>query len=92
MNSIEQQLAVCRGRIDEIDARIASLFAERLAVCDTIAEVKKAGALQVRNPGREEAVVAAVREKAGEPYADDTEALYRQIFEITRSRQHGRGA
>lgn len=92
MNNIEQQLAACREKIDVLDEQIAALFAQRLAVCDEIAEVKKAGALQVRNSGREEQVVAAVRETAGSSYADDTETLYRHIFEITRGRQHGKGA
>lgn len=92
MNNIEQQLAACRSRIDDIDAQIAVLFAERLSVCDDIAEVKKAASLQVIDVGREEAVVAAVREKAGASYADDTETLYRRMFEITRGRQHKKGA
>lgn len=92
MNSIEIRLAECRGRIDDIDEQITALFAQRLAVCDEIAEIKKAGALQVRNSAREEQVVAAARDKAGADFADDTEALFRSIFEITRARQHGRGA
>lgn len=92
MNDIENRLAECRKEIDAIDEEISALFARRLAVCDDIAEIKKAGALQVRNPGREEQVISKVLEKAGRDYADDTAALYSRIFEITRARQRSRGA
>lgn len=83
----KNELQICREEIDAIDTEITALFKKRLCTVDRIAEYKRKNALPVLNSGREDAVIEKVRREAGENCADDTEALYREIFRICRNRQ-----
>lgn len=58
------RLAVLRGQIDAIDARLVQAIADRLAVAREIGAVKRAAGLPVVNAEREAVVIAGFVEKA----------------------------
>ncbi len=76
-----------RAKIDEIDAKIVQLFAERMDVAGEIAAYKKATGLPVLDPKRELEKTASVREQSPEAYRDYVERLYQLMFELSRDYQ-----
>ncbi len=76
-----------RAKIDEIDASVVQLFAERMEVSASIAAFKKERGLPVRDPAREEEKIASVRALAPEELRDDTERLFRLLMECSREYQ-----
>lgn len=78
-----------RAKIDEIDAKMVQLFAERMDVAGEIAAYKKAKGLPVLDPKRECEKIESVREQAPEAYREYVERLYRLMFELSRDYQTG---
>ncbi len=89
METIEYQekLGKIRQEIDEIDSRLLPLFLERMRCSEKVAALKKEAGAPVLNAGREQEILASIREKGGE-YGAEAEALYRSIMSISRMRQH----
>lgn len=82
------ELTDLRTTIDDIDAKIASLFAQRMAVVTDIAKVKAQQHLPVYDPQRERQKLSALAQQVGEPLAPATDALFSLIFDLSRSAQH----
>ena len=81
-------LTQCREKIDELDRQLVALFAERMETAAQVAAYKKEHGLPVLDAARERQKLRAVGELAPEAFRDDTETLYRLIFELSRSYQH----
>lgn len=77
-----------RDRIDEIDRQLVALFAERMQTAAQIAAYKKEHALPVLDAARERKKLSAVAELAPEGFEDDTQTLYRLLFELSRKYQN----
>ena len=81
-------LTQCREKIDELDRQLVALFAERMETAAQVAAYKKKHGLPVLDAARERQKLRAVGELAPEAFRDDTETLYRLMFELSRSYQH----
>lgn len=78
-----------RGRINEIDSKLAELFEQRMAECGLVAEIKRREALPVSDPARE----AEVIRRNSALVKDDTIREYFVSFEqelIALSRKYQR--
>ena len=77
-----------REEIDRIDAEMQRLFEARMDVAARIGEYKASRGMPVFDGARELAKINEMRGRASsEMLADDIEALYRAVFEISRARQ-----
>ena len=80
-------LASLRKRIDEIDAQIFSLFAERMLVSDKIAAVKRAECRDIFDPSREQEKVEAAVACVPDDMAGEAEELMQLLMKASRNRQ-----
>ena len=78
-----------RKRIDEADAKIVRLIAERIRIAEEIGGEKKKQGKQIKDVAREERVLENVRKIAQEEKIspEDLESIYRQIVTVSRSAQ-----
>ena len=77
-----------RTKIDEIDRQLVSLFAERMEMAAGIAAYKKAHHLPVLDAARERQKLRQIAELAPAALQDETETLYRLLFELSRGYQN----
>ena len=75
--TIQPDLTQAREAINQIDAELARLLAQRFEAVTQIAECKKDAGLPVLNSAREAQVLAQVAEAVAEP---DLKAPIQQIF------------
>jgi chorismate mutase / prephenate dehydratase len=78
-----------RTDIDDIDARMVKLLAERMSVARKIGTLKKKGGRQVQDAIREKKVIERVRQLAKKELInpEDVERLYRLVIAASRSVQ-----
>jgi chorismate mutase / prephenate dehydratase len=78
-----------RGNIDDIDARIVKLLAERMGTARKIGALKRKGLRQIQDAAREKEVIGHVRQLAVKEGIDpgDVENLYRLVMAASRSTQ-----
>ena len=81
------ELTDIRQKIDAIDDELTRLFAERMDCARAVAEVKRHGAIPIRDSARERAIVNRLTEAAGDEYAPYVKSLYAHIFDLSRSYQ-----
>ncbi len=86
---IPEALQELRNQIDEIDHRFISLLAERNALVASVADVKRASGVPIRDTGRETALLRDRRGLAGESgiRPEVIESLFRVILWASRDRQ-----
>lgn len=84
------ELRRLRAEIDRLDEELTAVFLRRLGVVGEIAELKEKLGLPVRDETREEAMLARARERGGEAFGAETEALFRALLAISRKRQEKR--
>ncbi len=85
---MNMDLSDFRRRLDEIDSDLVALFLERMAVSREIGEYKRENGLAVRDASREEQIIKKNRAAASSARdADALEALYKLIFELSRTVQ-----
>lgn len=78
-----------RGRIDDIDSRILSLFLERMELCEKVADYKKENNLPVFQGKREEEIIGRIKAMtADEELEDGTAALFTTIMDISKLLQN----
>lgn len=77
-----------RDQIDEIDAKLVDLFAQRMEVVGKIAQYKQANNLPILDPARERQKLAKVAEQAPEGFGEYTRSLYTVMMELSRSYQN----
>lgn len=86
-NGIEE-LARCRGRIDELDVEILKLINERTRIVERIGEVKRELALPVYEPKREDQVYLNVLGHNHGPLpADAVRRVFERIIDEMRTVQ-----
>lgn len=83
MNNLDE----LRKEIDALDRELVATFVKRQETARAIGEEKKKEGLEIFNPDREKKVLEHVREMAGEKYADDVEALYKEILVLSKKNQ-----
>jgi chorismate mutase/prephenate dehydrogenase len=89
-----QALTALRDQIDAIDGRVLELLAERMQVVAQIAAVKQKERVQIRDFGRERAVLDD-RKRRAEALGisvEPVESIYRQIMLASRDYQASLGA
>ncbi len=76
-----------RKKIDEADAKIVKLLAERMRIAKEIGKEKEGQNKQVEDKGREEIVLGNVRSIAQEENIspESIENIYRQIITVAKS-------
>ena len=82
-------LSELRAAIEEVDARLISVIAERLTPARAVGQLKAADGEPVLDPAREAAVVtrvSALSREAGLP-ADEIRALYWRLLAMSRRAQ-----
>jgi chorismate mutase/prephenate dehydratase len=81
-----------RERIEAIDREILDALRRRMEAVDEVVEAKLDAASPLRDPPREEHVLARVREQAAELGLDphEVERLYRGLMEMSVARQEDR--
>jgi chorismate mutase/prephenate dehydratase len=86
--STKEQLNESRERIDEIDEKIVSLFAERMEIAERIAEIKGMGNLAITDESRERRVVERAEALlADESLKGEIALLMRSVIAISKERQ-----
>jgi len=89
-NGTGDELSLQRRRIDAIDERLTALFRERMAVSETIAAYKNRKGIPVRDPKREEELLARAASRVPEELREDVRCLYETILERSRNAQERR--
>ena len=64
-----------RAKIDEIDAQIAHLFAERMQAAEAIADYKAQNHLPIYHPAREREVLLSASQAAA-PYSREARVVF----------------
>ena len=75
-----------RAKIDEIDAQIAHLFAERMQAAEAIADYKAQNHLPIYHPAREREVLLSASQAAA-PYSREARVVFGAMMDVSRSRQ-----
>lgn len=76
-----------RDEIDKIDNELIELFTKRMECSRKVAEYKMENGLPIFNAKREQQILEAVYEKAGQ-YGGSAKMLYSTIMELSRALQH----
>jgi len=78
-----------RGRIDDIDAQLVALFAERMHTIRDVARYKAEHHLQILDSGRERKVLLRAAERGGPDLERYTRRLFTTLMDVSRSYQRG---
>lgn len=84
------ELSELRKKIDGIDAEMLRLLRERMAAAEEIGAWKRERGVPVRDPAREEDMIARYRAAAGEDLAEEAERLFRLLMAMSREKQEGK--
>ena len=78
-----------RKKVDEIDAKLVRLIAERIRISEKIGEEKKRQGKQIGDPERERKVLQNVRRIARDKKIskEDIESIYQQIMAASKKVQ-----
>lgn len=76
-----------RNIINNIDDQFVSLFVERMKASARIGEYKMEHGMNIHDPKREQEIIDTLSEKAGKLYAPYVQALYRDVFDLSRQLQ-----
>lgn len=82
-----KSLEALRAEIDAIDRDLSAWVIRRLKTVREIAEAKRRTGKAVCDPTREEAILEAVGEKAGDDFSDEVKTVFRTLFDVAKSRQ-----
>ena len=85
---MNDELNALRREIDGIDAELVTLLKRRMAAAAEIAALKGANGLTVLDSERERALLARIRELAGEEFSGGFESIYRAILAASRAYQN----
>jgi len=80
-------LNLLRGKIDEIDDKILSLFTGRMEIAKEVAEYKAANGLPIHNSAREREILDRLISGVDTELAEYVKTLYNTIFEVSRNYQ-----
>lgn len=80
LNTTPNTLEISRQLIDQLDHEVVQLLAQRFALSRAIAEQKSTNNLPLRDPLREEVVLARVRNHCPREFASTIETVFRSII------------
>lgn len=81
------KLQELRGKIDQIDEKLVSLFIERMDISEQIAQYKKENNIPIADPARERQKLVEIAARVDSKMHAYTDALYSLIFELSRTYQ-----
>lgn len=81
------ELSELRKEIDTVDDQLLSLFLRRMQLSEEVAACKRQQGLPLLHPGREQEILDWAAKRSGPTLAPYAEALYREIFSLSRQRQ-----
>lgn len=82
------ELDAARSEIGRIDTEIALLFERRMKAVEKIAAYKKENGLPIRDPAREESLIARCREKISDPAVQERYVSFqRNVIDVSCSYQ-----
>lgn len=84
------ELSDLRAQIDEIDSEILGLFSRRMKVCEEVADYKRRNNLPVFQKGREKELLAGIKARAPEEYADGAQVIFSNIMDVSKCIQQSR--
>ncbi len=76
-----------RSKINEIDDRFIDLFVQRMETSAKIGAYKRQNGINIYDPRREQEILDHLSERAGRLYAPYVQALYRDVFDLSRQLQ-----
>lgn len=76
-----------RKKINELDDQLSALFTERMKMSAAIGEYKFQNGMNIRDNGREKEIIEQLCSKTEPLYAPFLQALYAQIFDLSRMLQ-----
>ena len=76
-----------RNEINQIDEAFIDLFIRRMGVSARIGEYKLENGLNIYDPAREQEILTNLSMRAGKMYAPYVQALYRDVFDLSRQLQ-----
>ena len=76
-----------RKRLDDIDAKILSLFSERMGIVSEIARWKQENRIPVLDAGREQEKLLQIEKNSPPELAEYSRKLFSVLMELSRSRQ-----
>lgn len=79
-----------RQKIDGIDRQLVSLFVQRMEVCAEIAAWKQENGLPILDSRREQEKLDTLAASVPPALREDVQALYRELFRLSRNRQQRR--
>ncbi|MDP7029813.1 MAG: bifunctional chorismate mutase/prephenate dehydrogenase [Phycisphaerales bacterium] len=88
-SAIPPELQTLRDRIDQIDHRFLELLEERHRIVGEVAAVKRTSGVPIKDPGRESALIADRRDRAGRSglSPEVVESLFRLVLWASRNQQ-----
>ena len=79
-----------REAIDEVDRRLLEAVNRRIELVRALHEHKVASGIPLKDPGREQTLLARLRAANPGPLSDDgLDRLYRFVLDLTRTEVHG---
>ena len=84
---MRMDLTMLRQEIDGIDEQLTRLLVQRMHICGEVAQYKKANALPVFHPEREQEVLARISAVAGEDMEAYARAMFGLLFSLSRDYQ-----
>ena len=82
-----QTLEEIRAKIDEVDERMAELFAERMALARKAAEVKRANGLAIEDKQREKEILERGAAKFEGAEREDYLRFQKTVIQISKDAQ-----
>jgi chorismate mutase / prephenate dehydratase len=87
---VNEALAEAREQIDAVDRGLLAGINRRIELVQALHEHKVANGLPLRDPNREESMVAALQEANSGPLSPDgVKELVHFVLDLTRSEIHG---
>ncbi len=84
------ELEDLRKRIDDVDAGMTALFAQRMELAAEVADYKRANALPVLDKARERAKLASVAEQVPPELHDQVQVLYSLVMDMSKAAERRR--
>ena len=85
-----EMLAKARQEIDRVDRELLAAVNRRIELVKTLHDDKVASGIPLRDPGREEAMLASLREANTGPLSGDgVDELFHHVLDLTRREIHG---
>ena len=83
MEDAPKTLEAVRAEIDVIDRELAALVIRRMKAVREVAGAKRATGRAICDLAREEAILEAVGEAAGDDFEDEVKAVFRTLFYVS---------